>query len=674
MAVLQMQRINICALKKDRKQILETLQRRGVVEINDLLKEDSVFKKTDLSSSQTIFEKNATLTQEALNTLEQYAPRKESMFAKLNGKREISVNNYYTFSDEKEELVRVAHRINSLSREIAENKAEILKLQARNESLTPWLNLDIPMTFKGTKYTSAFIGTLESKKTLEDIYLLLAENAPDLESIYAEIISSSSEQTCIFLICRKSEYNKLDEALRKIGFARPSSPSKKAPSQLKTAVEEKINILKREIEKAQEEIKSYSGERNGFRFIIDYYNMRSEKYGVISRLLQSNRTFILSGYIPKRDVQKLQDELNYKFDIAIECEDPSPNEDVPILLSNNGFASPVEGVLESFSLPGRGEVDPTNVMSFCYYFLFGLMLSDAAYGFIMTLICGIILAKYKKIEDSMRKAIKMFFFCGISTMFWGVLFGSYFGDAVDVISSTFFGTKLTIPPLWFEPIKDPMRMLMFSLTVGVIHLFTGLAMQFYQLWKAKKYKDAIYDVVFWYVFLTSLIVQLLSMEMFVNIAGLKFTLSAKTGSIAGTVALISAVAITLTAGRESRNPFKRLLKGLYGLYGVTGYLSDVLSYSRLLALGLATGVIASVINKMGSMAGGGVVGFIVFVIIFVIGHTINIGINALGAYVHTNRLQFVEFFGKFYEGGGRKFTPFAPNTKYFNIREEINNG
>ena len=140
--------------------------------------------------------------------------------------------------------------------------------------------------------------------------------------------------------------------------------------------------------------------------------------------------------------------------------------------------------------------------------------------------------------------------------------------------------------------------------------------------------------------------------------------------MAAVFAAIGAVGIVFTAGRESRSPFKRLLKGLYGLYNISGYLSDILSYSRLLALGLATGVIASVFNQMGSMAGGGVAGAIVFILVFLIGHTLNIGINVLGAYVHTNRLQYVEFFGKFFEGGGRKFNPFSAKTKYYKIREE----
>ena len=369
----------------------------------------------------------------------------------------------------------------------------------------------------------------------------------------------------------------------------------------------------------------------------------------------------------------MESALTSKFDIAIDFSSPSDDDEVPVVLQNNGFSSPVEGVLESYSLPGKGEVDPTSVMAIFYYILFGMMLSDAAYGLIIVAACGFVLAKYKNIKSGMKKALKMFLFCGISTTFWGVLFGSYFGDVIDVVSTNFFNNPITVPALWFVPLNEPMRMLAFSFGIGIIHLFTGLFMQLYELVLARKFKDAIYDVVSWYLLVGGLVVYMLSVPMITEMLVLNFILPPIVGNIGIISASIGALLILFTAGRESKSPFKRLLKGLYGLYGVTGYLSDILSYSRLLALGLATGVIAQVFNKMGTMAGNGPVGIILFVIVFLVGHTMNIAINLLGAYVHTNRLQFVEFFGKFYEGGGRKFSPFFVNTKYFNVTEDTCN-
>jgi V/A-type H+-transporting ATPase subunit I len=399
--------------------------------------------------------------------------------------------------------------------------------------------------------------------------------------------------------------------------------------------------------------------------------MRSDKYEVIGQLLQSNNVFVMTGYITQRDAKSLEDALNNEFVIAIELEEPSEEEDVPVLLNNNGFSAPLEGVVAGFSYPGKGEADPTMVMSLFYYLLFGLMLSDAGYGALMVAGCAFGLIKFRKtMESSMINTLKMYLFCGISTIFWGIMFGSYFGDIVDVVSETFFGQKITIPPLWFFPVNEPMRLLSFAMLLGLIHLLAGLSMKFYQLLMQKDFKSILYDVVTWFVLLVSSTILLLSMQMMRDILGINFTVPTVAVNVSAVLAVISAIGIVLTNGRESRNPFKRFLKGAYALYGITGYLSDVLSYSRLLALGLATGVIGSVINKMAAMTAGGLLGPLFFALVVVGGHTLNIAINALGAYVHTNRLQYVEFFGKFYEGGGRKFDPFGIKTKYYNVKEK----
>ena len=328
-------------------------------------------------------------------------------------------------------------------------------------------------------------------------------------------------------------------------------------------------------------------------------------------------------------------------------------------------------MVEGYSLPGRHEVDPSAVMAFFYYVLFGMMLSDAAYGLLTVVGSAFALKKFPDMELKMRKTLRMFLFCGISTTVWGVLFGSYFGDAIPVIAQTFFHTEITVPALWFEPLDDPMRLLIFSFGVGVAHLFTGLGVQFYQLAKQKKYADALYDVVFWYLLVGGPHCGTALHGDFPEHRGAALCwCRGPVAAVAGVLAGIGAVGILFTAGRESRNPVKRFLKGLYGLYGVSSYLSDILSYSRLLALGLATSVISTVFNQLGAMLGGGVVGAIFFAVVFLIGHSMNMAINLLGAYVHTNRLQFVEFFGKFYEGGGRAYAPFAANTKHFQIKEE----
>ena len=298
------------------------------------------------------------------------------------------------------------------------------------------------------------------------------------------------------------------------------------------------------------------------------------------------------------------------------------------------------------------------------------MLSDAAYGLIMTIGCFILLRKYRNMEPGMKSMLTMFFYCGISTTFWGVMFGSYFGDAPTVIAKVFFNKDFVIPAVWMVPLENPMRMLIFCFLFGIVHLFLGLGLKGYSLLKDKKIVDFICDVVFWFMLLLGLLFMLLPSDLFRSIAQMEFNFPPTVKLLAKIFAIVGAAGIVLFAKRDSKNIGVRVALGAYELYGATSWLSDVLSYSRLLALGLATGVIASVINQMGSMMGSGVGGTIVFIIVFLLGHALNLAINVLGAYVHTNRLQFVEFFSKFYEGGGHAFKPFTTPTKYFKITED----
>lgn len=225
--------------------------------------------------------------------------------------------------------------------------------------------------------------------------------------------------------------------------------------------------------------------------------------------------------------------------------------------------------------------------------------------------------------------------------------------------------------MWFEPLNDPMRLLLYSLLFGIIHLFTGLGIKGYMMIKDGRYLDCLYDVGFWFALLIGLLLLLIPSELFASIAGQTFIFPAFVNVLAKVLTIIGLVGIILMSGRRKKNPALRIALGLYDIYGITSWLSDVLSYSRLLALGLATGVIAQVVNSMASMMGDGILGAIFFIVVFIIGHTLNLAINLLGAYVHTNRLQYVEFFGKFYEGGGRPFEPFKQNTKYIRIKEDI---
>ncbi len=428
------------------------------------------------------------------------------------------------------------------------------------------------------------------------------------------------------------------------------------------------------IDAAQAELATHTGRMDDIRYLHDHMAMRAEKYEMIQRLAHTRHVFVLAGYVPQCRAEALKAELEDRFECSVELLPAPQADETPVQLSNPGFMRPAETVLESYSLPGAADIDPTPGMSIFYYFMFGLMFSDAGYGLIMALVCGILLLRKRNMEDNWKKNLGLFFWCGISTVFWGIMFGSYFGDAITVVSGNFFGRPLLVKPLWLDPLKNPMSLLMSCLALGIIHMTFGMVLKAVTLAKSRQYADILYDAVFPVCIIYPLIVILMGSEMFAGMAGFSLALPGFVSTLCLAVAAVGALGVILFGGRESRNWFKRLLKGAYALYNVVaGWLGDILSYSRLLALGLATGVIATVINSMGVMVGGGVVGVVAFIAIFLVGQALNFGINVLGAYVHSNRLEFVEFFGKFYEGGGRKFAPFGMHTKYYKIQEETRN-
>ena len=670
MAVLQMQRFSICALKRDRKAILEKLQALGVMEIDNSVIEDDSLQKMDTVESRQVFEKQAVMAEHALDVLQKYVPEKTSMLSSLEGKKQVNHWEYEKIVQNRDVMSKRARELVNLNKEISENNANVVKLENQIESLAPWMSLEVPMTYRGTRSTAFLVGTMSRAMTMEEIRTAVAEHAPDLDAYDVTILSADKDLTYLAVVCLRKDADKLEDALRASGFARPSQMVSKVPSELKKNLEEQIQQLNSKTKQIESQIAEYKDYRNDLRLFVDYYRIRAEKYQILGQIPQSKQTFFISGYVPEGAVPLLKEKIENAYNCTVDVEEIKEEEEPPVLLKNGKISSAVEGVLESYGLPHKGEVDPTQIMSVFYIVLFGMMLSDAAYGLLVSVVCFAALKKFPRMAEGLAKSIRLFMYCGISTLIWGVLFGGYFGNVVDIVSEVYFGHKVVIPALWFVPLNNPMKLLIFSLGLGIVHLFFGLGLKGYSYIKSKDYMGFLCDVVFWYMLLVGLLLMLIPSDLFASIAQAKIVFPPFVNLIAKVLAIVGAVGLVLFSARDNKNFGLRLALGAYELYNITGWLSDVLSYSRLLALGLATGVIASVVNQMGSMMGTSILGVIGFIVVFIVGHTLNLAINLLGAYVHTNRLQFVEFFGKFYEGGGRPFNPFKQNTKYVDIKEE----
>lgn len=719
MAVVEMHKVIICAMKENRKNILELLQRKGCMEVHE---EFAVSKKsnksseahkesansktdadseiaessgrTDTADSETveslggintanpkaeglfgrmntatqisIFEKNMAMSEHALEILGRYFPEDAGMLSSLDGTSMVESDEYYEIVENQQQLMGYVSDIIAKDKQIDEYNANIAKLREEIEILKPWENLDVAMNYSGSKTTMHTIGGISGSFSNEELLIRMEEmNAPKDLSI--KVVSNDKYQTYISCIYMKENTDKAEAFLRELGFTKPPVVAHHVPKQSMENRFIRIKKAQEQIEQLKEELKVSAEYRYDIKKLADYYRSRSVKYKVLGSLLQSKHTFIITGYMPKIDAEALQNEIEENYTAVFRHE--KADGDAPVLLKNSAFTNPVESVVKSFALPTKKEIDPTAFTAVFYYFLFGIMLSDAAYGLIMFLACFILLKKHPSMGDGMKKTFQMFMYCGISTLIWGILFGGYFGNAISVISSTFFGKEVTIPPLWFEPVTQPMKMLIYCMIFGIVHLFTGLAIKGYLMLKERDITAFVFDVLMWYFLLIGLILMLIPTSIFSAFIEGTVAFPAWLNILAKILAITGCIGILFMAGRRARNPAKRLMLGAYSLYDITSWLSDLLSYSRLLALGLATGVIAQVINTMAAMGGKSVVGVILFVVVFLFGHTFNMAINLLGAYVHTNRLQFVEFFGKFYEGGGREFTPFVTDTKYTDFND-----
>lgn len=673
MAVVSMRKLSICASNKNRKGILETLQSMGAIQVECDSIDDPDLKKKDTKTASAQYEKSAESFDQILKLLDAYAPEKGVGMRALAGKEAVSPEEVERVRNARTVYLRDSSDILKKDKEISELRGRIIKDRNMLASIEPWMGLDIPMDQTGTKKTTVFTGVIPEAVGADELYAAASSGLPEPVCLTADVISTSGEMTCVTVICLTKDREKVEENLRGIGFSKPSQAVKGIPADRAAEYEDDIKKTEQRIEALKSEIASYADKREDYRIAADYYRTRAAKYKVLGTLPQSEHAFFLEGWIPEKLAKPVAKVLEEKYDAIVDVEEPAPGEEAPTLLSNNRFSQTVEGVLSSYGLPTKGHVDPTFVMSIFYVIFFGMMLSDAGYGIVMFIGCAIVLKKFPKIDAGLRKMIQLFFWCGLSTTFWGFMYGGFFGDAIDTVARTFFGYTGSgiLKPLWFEPLKDPMRLLIWCMLFGLIHLFVGLGMKGYEYIMNGDPVGLISDVISWYLFIIGLVLMLIPSDIFSSISGSKITFPPFVGALAKALALTGVLIILVMSGRRKKNNWPlRLALGAYDVYGVTGWLSDVLSYSRLLALGLATGVIANVINMMAGMVGKGFLGPVLFALVFVLGHTLNIAINALGAYVHTNRLQFVEFFGKFYDGGGKVFTPFKTVNQYIEIKEE----
>lgn len=532
-------------------------------------------------------------------------------------------------------------RVEEILARLTELRGERSQAQTVLAQLAPWRGYDLPLALTGTARTRVVQGTFPPKADPDYLRDSLAS-----DGVHCEFLGADDRAQYAVLIFHRADEDKLGLRLAELGFLRTALGGEgETPAAEIDRARRTIRWLNDEEKVLEKELAGLADKTPLVEVLADVEQTTLTAIETRERLSKTEQCVMLTGWLPATAEQKVTAALEY-FDCAWEIEEPGEEDDVPILLRNNGFSSNFEWVLGMYSYPKYGTFDPTFVMSIFYFVIFGIMFADVGYGLLLVLGCfGAI--KLLKPREGMKRFLSMFGYCGISSIIWGVILGSYFGDLPKMFISKMLGLN---PPekvaLWFDPLEDPMTFLVLSLAVGAVHLLGGMAVQFYILCREGKPLDALMDVGSWWVLFAGIALLVVKPDIgkWVLIAGL--------------------ACIILTQGRHKKGIVGRLFGGVAKLYDLVSYMSDLLSYSRILALGLAAAVIAQVINILGTLKGGTVVGYILFILVFLIGHGLNLVINVLGTFVHASRLQYIEFFNKFYVDGGRPFKPALPAETY----------
>ncbi len=652
-----MKSVRIIALKKDRKRLLEHLQDSALVMVQKGRKEEKGFTRLDTSAQIKQFERNAELTEQALKILNKVEPEKKGMLASFKGRREIDPDEIGRIASDSAKVIGICQKICKLDKQRADYAAEQVRIKTALAQLEPWKKLDIPLNTKDTATTAVLIGTLPRAYDNTSLSEALAGECPELIFEF-EILYSSSNLTCLTLFTPKKQRELAEKTLRTFGFSQPLNPTSRTPSVKSERLTDKSDELAKKDEDAKNDIAAFAKYRENICETQDYFNLRTEKYQVLAELDQTNHIFVLNGYVPEEDCEKLEAVCSRVPSCVVEFDDAG--EDAPVKLKNNKFAEPAESIVTMYSTPSHGDIDPTPILAFFFYFFFGMMFSDAGYGVLMIIATAIAIKVFKP-DKRMRNNLKLFQYCGVATVFWGLVFGSIFGDAPAMFYKMFTGNDITMKELLPWPIldtqKDALMIMIMSIALGLVHILVGMGCKFYICIKQKKYADAFFDTGFWMLMLIGFAVLAVGMAVSQTVL-----------YIGAGIAIASAAGLVLTQGRGKKGIFGKLVGGVASLYDITSYISDLLSYSRLLALGLTTGVMAQVFNMLSNLFGTSVFGIICMIVIFAAGHAITIGLNALGSYVHTMRLQYVEMFSKFYEGGGKPFVPFSTKSRYFKTK------
>lgn len=653
MAIVKMNKFTLLSFESNQDKILEGLQGFEGVQFIDLqdpevIKENEILEtlnKDKAGKDLSEFEDSLSKVKFSLDLLQGYVPKEGLVKSVLTDKKVVSYKDLKE-SVKQGEWENIYHSLKEKDDKITELNNEKNKSETDIEAFKPWQNFDAPLSMlKELKNTSYFVGSCAVQYEENIVKDLEELNIP----YYIENVNKTNKDFYFMVLCAKESNDLVADAIKKYGFNSLHLSYDDSPNGIIESLKARIDEINAEEAGIKAEIAKYGDKLEVMQLAFEYYSSLIERQNVKENFLKTEKVTAIIGWNEVDNNKKLEDRIksiagdNYYLTFEEVKEKEIESNKVPIKLKNGSFSAPFESLVAMYGLPQYSEVDPTPILSVFYLIFFGMMLSDAGYGLVMALACAFVMFKTK--DPDKKKTYQLFFCCGLSTMFWGAVYGGWFGD----LFSKYFGLPV---PVLIDPTKDILTMFIMSLAFGIVHIFIGLGIKAYLYARKKQYAAIVFDV----------------FSIYFIIIGAVLMLAGVGGSV-GTILLVAGIVILLlTGGRSSESVVGKVIGGVNEVYGLSGYLGDIISYSRLMGLGLATGFIANALNLIISLFPVPVK-WILAPFLFVGLHTFNLVINALGSYVHAARLQYLEFFGKFYQGGGNKFNPFRLSNKFVKVTD-----
>ena len=648
MAIVKMSNFSLFAFDSKRENLLHELQKFKYVHFYDLAEDESLMdeglQSAEIPESLVAIEEEIIKVKYSIDLLSKYYVRETGIKAMQKGKESFSFDELEDKAS-KVDYHGVYNKLKELDTKKEALNQEVIKLKTSVDELSHWIKLDTSIKDLSLfEQSHIFLGTIPKKLKQK-----VQNELTITELTYFEIISEDKDNLYVMVLTYKSEEEAVKDILRNNSFSILKLIGEDTPEREIAQINDKIEELEGKISEYEEEIVALSNNLPDLEVVYDY--LMNEKLRVMSseKFLMTESVIIIRGYVPTDMAGGITETVKAALDNVYyleikEADNDDPN--VPILLKNSKFAQTFESLTSMYALPKYNEVDPTPFLAPFYLIFFGMMLADIGYGLALLIGTTVALKKFN-LSENQKNFMRFFNYLSYPTIVWGLIYGSFLGGIIPM-------------PALIDPATEYFNILIISIVFGIFHLYFGLGLKAYLSIKEGKYLDALFDVGFWYMALTGGIGFLLPMFI---------TLPSIIKNISLVVMIIGMVGIVATGGRESKSIPGKAVGGLYSLYGISGYVGDFVSYSRLMALGLSGGFIGGAINMIaGMLFDSGIIGIIAGVVVFIGGQFFNIFLSALGAYVHSIRLIFVEFFGKFYEGGGIPFNLFRSEAKYINLK------